>query len=250
MDYTQAQPGVFYAVGIGPGSSDLLTVRAVNLIRTAHVIVAPRSRLSDDSMALQAAAPYLAGGDQRVVEHIYAMERDPQKTHQSWLEIAQEIAQWLAQGLSVVQITLGDPLIYSTSHYLMAGLRECKVLPHQMVVVPGISAFQASAARVGQSLTIQRGRMTLMSGDDALAVREALQHCETLVVYKSGKPLEALREELRLAGVLDRSVLACYAEQKNEFICCDLENLQSADLPGYLSTLIVFKGERPWHVAD
>jgi precorrin-2/cobalt-factor-2 C20-methyltransferase len=250
MSYTVAQPGVFYAVGIGPGSPDLLTVRAVNLIRSADVIVAPRSRLSDDSMALQAAAPYLRGEGQEIVEHVYAMERDTAKTLASWGEIAQRIQAWLQQGKSVVQITLGDPLIYSTSHYLLSGLRKLGVPESSLLVVPGISAFQATAARISQSLTIQRGRMTIMSADDVSEVREALRHCETLVVYKSGKHVEALRNSLREAGVLDQAVLACYVEQDNEFVCRDLANLDPETMPGYLSTLIVFQGERAWHGQD
>jgi precorrin-2/cobalt-factor-2 C20-methyltransferase len=244
-----AQSGYFYAVGIGPGSPDLLTIRAVNLIQSADIVVAPRSRLSEESMALQAVAPYLRPQGQRVVEHVYPMERSIEKTMASWTEIALQIQQWLNEGLSVVQVTLGDPLIYSTSHYLMQALRGLGVADDRQVVVPGISAFQATAARLGQSLVIQRGRMTLMSGDDAHEVEEALNHCETLVVYKSGKQLEPLRDVLRSKGLLNQAMLACYVEQEKEWICKDLTQLDTQHMPGYLSTLIVYQGERAWHEA-
>lgn len=250
MNENTARPGIFYAVGIGPGSPDLLTIRAVHLIGSADIVIAPRSRLSEDSMALQAAAPYLRGGNQQVIEHVYPMERDSSKTMASWTEIALRIQEWLQAGKSVVQITLGDPLVYSTSHYLITALRTLGLPESAIAVVPGISAFQAAAARIGQSLTIQRGRMTLMSGDDAAEVQEALQHCETLVVYKSGKHVDTLRETLRSAGALEQASLACYVEQEREFICRDLAHLDTAELPGYLSTLIVYQGERAWHAAD
>jgi precorrin-2/cobalt-factor-2 C20-methyltransferase len=250
MSYKTARPGIFYAVGIGPGSPDLLTIRAANLIRTADIIVAPRSRISEESMALQAAAPYLREQGQEVVEHIYAMKRDAVETQASWNAIGMRIREWLEAGKSVVQITLGDPLIYSTSHYLLSALRTLGVEANNIVIVPGISAFQATAARVAQSLAIQRGRVTLMCADDAEQISEALRHCETLIVYKSGKHIDTLRANLQEAGVLDKSVLACYVEQENEFICQDLSNLKPETMPGYLSTLIVFQGERTWHAAD
>lgn len=245
-----ALPGTFYAVGIGPGNPDLVTVRAAHLIHTADVVVAPRSRMSDDSMALQAAAPYLRAQGQEVVEHVYAMVRDNDKTNASWMGIAEKVQAWLAAGKSVVQITLGDPLIYSTSHYLLSALRTLGVAESALQVVPGISAFQAAAARLNRTLTIQRGRMTLMSGDDASEVQDALAHCETLVVYKSGKHVDSLRDTLRSAGALENAALACYVEQENEFLCQDLGTLDTRELPGYLSTLVVTKGERAWHAAD
>ena len=40
----QAQPGHFYAVGIGPGSPDLLTIRAMRIIESADIILTPQAK--------------------------------------------------------------------------------------------------------------------------------------------------------------------------------------------------------------
>ncbi len=84
---TQALPGHFYAVGVGPGSSDLLTLRAVDMVRSADVIIAPRSRIADVSLALQA-VKYLLDG-QGVIDHVYTMARDAENTIQSWAKMAE-----------------------------------------------------------------------------------------------------------------------------------------------------------------
>jgi precorrin-2/cobalt-factor-2 C20-methyltransferase len=65
----KALPGHFYAVGVGPGSPDLMTVRAANLIRSADVIVAPRSERAEESLALRTVEELIAG--QEVIEHVY-----------------------------------------------------------------------------------------------------------------------------------------------------------------------------------
>ncbi len=60
MNLLQAEKGVFYAVGVGPGSFDLITYRAAELIKTADVIVAPRSRIAEESIALKIVQPLLS----------------------------------------------------------------------------------------------------------------------------------------------------------------------------------------------
>ena len=79
-------PGNFYAVGVGPGSPDLLTYRAASIVRDADVIVAPRSRMADESLALKT-VQHLLRPEQEVVDHVYAMKRDIDKTRSNWNQI-------------------------------------------------------------------------------------------------------------------------------------------------------------------
>lgn len=46
----QAQPGHFYAVGIGPGSPDLLTVRAVKILESVDIILTPQAKGTNRSL--------------------------------------------------------------------------------------------------------------------------------------------------------------------------------------------------------
>jgi len=48
-DFTKAQAGHLYIVGVGPGAADLLTIRAINILSTVDVIIAPRSSLSAEA---------------------------------------------------------------------------------------------------------------------------------------------------------------------------------------------------------
>ena len=92
----QAQPGHFYAVGIGPGSPDLLTVRAVDIIKSADIILSPQAKGSNRSLALNAIAPYLS--EQEVMTVNYPMQRNGNNTRERWKSVAAEVLEKLQQG--------------------------------------------------------------------------------------------------------------------------------------------------------
>jgi len=247
FDYSSSQPGHFYAVGVGPGSKDLLTLRAVRLIESADVIIAPRSRRADESLAMRAIQDHIRG--QEVVDHVYAMERDEAKTLSTWMRMADLVVERCSAGRSVVQITLGDPLIYSTSCYLLGLLKE-RMDDSHVHVVPGISAFQAASCLFAEALTIQEDRVLLMPATDLAHVDRALGECETLILYKAGRQIDALADLLDRKGLLQRACLACYAEQEGrEFITRDLRS-GGAGTHGYMATVVVHIGRRRWNNGD
>jgi precorrin-2/cobalt-factor-2 C20-methyltransferase len=242
-DFRKALPGHFYAVGVGPGAPDLVTLRAARLIETADVIIAPRSRRSEQSLALETVSDLI--GDQEIVDHVYFMQRDVSKTMACWMSIADLSVQRCRSDKSVVQITLGDPLVYSTSCYLLSLIGE--TLPEEAIhVVPGISAFQATACLFGQALTSQEDRMLMMPATDLSAVAEALGQCETLVLYKAGKHIAQLADLLEQKGLLAHAKLACYAEQgQKQFLSTNLRDASNG-AHGYMATVIVNIGRRTW----
>lgn len=239
----QPQPGNFYAVGIGPGSPDLLTFRAARLVEGCDTIVSPQAKVSEKSLALEAVRPFV--DQQEVLVNNYPMERNGDKTRERWHLFAQDIAGRCAAGESVVQITLGDPLIYATSSYLLQGLAD--LMPAENIhVVPGISAFQTAASRFAETLTLQEDRLTLMSATDLDAVEKALGHCETLVLYKAGTCIGALMDLLRRHDLLaEAKLVSCCEQGEHELLIDDLSSWPVQPL-NYMTTMIVRIGHRSW----
>ncbi len=241
--YGNAQPGHFYAVGVGPGAPDLVTLRAARLIRSTDVIIAPRSRSAKESLALATVRSLLHG--QEVVEHVYAMQREIGQTMARWMEMAQLVCKRCRKDQSVVQITVGDPAIYSTSHYLLTLLKQM-LSADRIHVVPGISAFQSVASQFAESLSIQEDRMMLMPATDLGRVEDALDRCETLVLYKAGRRIEGIADLLGRRGLLDRVRLVCNAEQEGkEFVTTDLRQAAGRRC-GYMATVIVHIDRKQW----
>lgn len=241
--FAHAMPGHFYAVGVGPGSPDLLTLRAVNIIRSADVLIAPRSENSGESLALQVVRDLCDG--QEVIEHVYPMERDAGRTGVCWNAMADLVAERCRAGQSVAHLTIGDPLLYSTAAYLLQQL-AIRLSAESLHVVTGVSAFQATAAIAVRPLTLQEDRLLLMPATDLAEVERALEHCETLVLYKVGPRARALRDLLVRRNLAQHAFMVCYAEQGDkEVVVASLESLPEGRL-GYLSTVIVHVGRREW----
>lgn len=238
-----AQPGHFYAVGIGPGSPDLLTVRAVKIIESADIILAPQAKGTTRSLALNAIEPYLH--EQEVMTVNYPMQRNGNQTRERWNNVAGEVLEKLRQKKSVAMITLGDPLIFATTSYLLYGLAD--ELPKKKIhLIPGISAFQIGASRFHDPLTLQEDRLTLMSATDLQAVENALDHCETLVLYKAAGVIDQLLNILRKRNLLDAAKLVSCAEQGDgELLLDGLENWTPGEL-NYMTTMIIRIGNRDW----
>ncbi len=241
--FDKAVPGHFYAVGVGPGAPDLLTLRAARLVESADVIIAPRSSKSDESLAVSAIRPLL--NSQELIENIYPMERNQAATRNCWAEAANLVSERCVKGQSVVQITIGDPLIYSTSAYLIESLREC--MPDNKIhLVPGISAMQATASIFGDPLTIQDDRLILMPAVNLDQVTTALKQCETLVLYKVGPRLKQLVALLESYKLLDRARMVSHVEQEGREAVVSRLHDSLPDEMGYMSTVIVHVGRRSW----
>ena len=238
----KAEPGHFYAVGVGPGAPDLLTLRAARLIEGCDALIAPRSERSQASLALGIVREHLHG--QEILEHIYPMTRDQARARTTWEEAADWATARLTAGRSVVQITLGDPLIYSTSSYLLLALRE-RIDPERIHVVAGISAAQAAAAAFQEDLALQEDRLTLMPATNLAAVAEALDHSETVVLYKVADHLNGLIDLLEQRGLLDHARLAFAVEQERERLIPDLRQARGTRL-GYMAVVLVRAGRRDW----
>jgi precorrin-2/cobalt-factor-2 C20-methyltransferase len=120
---------------------------------------------------------------------------------------ADRVVDCLDAGERVAFVTLGDPNVYSTFPALAGAVRQRR--PATVVeTVPGITAFQALAARAGSVLLTGTERLqlvTALDGPEHLA--QALEDPEaTVVVYKGGRHLPALAKRLADAGRLDGAV--------------------------------------------
>lgn len=121
-------------VGAGPGAADLLTLRAVNLLRNADVCLY--------------AGTYL---DEGVLEHCRPEARLVDTQNLDLDGIISEIVAAHGAGLEVVRLCSGDPSIYSA---LAEQTRRLDAAGLPWAVVPGVPAYAAAAAELGVELTV------------------------------------------------------------------------------------------------
>lgn len=105
--------GTLYGIGIGPGDTELLTVKAVSVLNSVDVIFSPRSAPKKDSIARKIIEPVLKG-NARVEELVFPMTKDRDTLERHWAQATEDVAEVLRSGKDAAFITLGDPFFYST----------------------------------------------------------------------------------------------------------------------------------------
>src|SRR4030042_2555272 len=109
--------GIFYGVGVGPGDPELITLKAINIIKKADVIFAPKTDKNDKSIALNIVRQYLNDSTEIIIQ-TFPMTNERIKKEDALEKNKNEILDFLKKGKSVVFLTLGDPMIYSTYIYI------------------------------------------------------------------------------------------------------------------------------------
>ncbi len=221
--------GTVYGVGVGPGDPELMTLKAVRLIRENDIIAVPGKNARESlayKIAVQA-VPELK--DKELVPVYMPMVRNRESIEEEHRRGAALLARYLDQGKNVVYLTLGDSTIYCTFDYLQHIL-EAEGYP--VVLVSGIPSFCAAAARLNMPLT---------EWDEPLHVLPALHKTEgkldlqgTCVLMKSASHMKEVKEMLRRSGREAAAVIDCGME--SELICRSIDEIP--DDAGYFSLII------------
>lgn len=131
---TSPKPSTIAIVGAGPGAPDLLTRRAEDRLRSADVLIWTDSLVSPQIAAL---APE---GCERIRTSTLTLE-----------EVLPVMIERARQGLRVVRLHDGDPCLYGALSEQVCGLADAGI---DVEVVPGLSAYQATASALSAELTI------------------------------------------------------------------------------------------------
>jgi len=229
-----------YAVGVGPGDPELLTLKAARVLRTADVIVAPTGQAEAASYALGIVADHLDRDRQLILERVFPMSRDEAELQPYWEATALEVAGHLHAGRTVAFVTIGDPLLYSTFLYLLRILRE-RYPEIAIEIVPGITSVGASAAAAGVPLAMAAERLAILPAtyeDDLL--RQTLRDFDCVVLMKVSRVFDRVYALLVELGLEHQGVFVRRVGSSDEAVVTDLASLVGRKLD-YLSLLIVRK---------
>ena len=228
--------GIAYGVGVGPGDPELMTLKAVRLIKENDVIAVP-GRTAEESVAYKIAAgavPELAdraasGKELLAIE--MPMTKDPEVLAAAHRKGAEQIERVLDSGRNVVFLTLGDSTVYCTFSYLQHILEADG---YTVELVSGIPSFCAAAARLGVSLTEWDEPLHVIPGAHGTDELEDLSgNC---VIMKSASRMADVKEAIRQSGRSAAAAENCTMENEKLYRALD----EIPDDAGYF-TLIIAK---------
>ncbi|MEO1375048.1 MAG: precorrin-4 C(11)-methyltransferase [Cyanobacteria bacterium J06635_10] len=187
-----------YIVGAGPGDPDLLTIRAQKLLEKADVVLFADSLVPSEILELCRQDAQIIRTASKTLEEIVPMMIDIVRCSKS-----------------VVRLHSGDPSLYSAIHEQMQLLAEAEI-PFE--VIPGISAFQAAAAKLNVELTVpglvQTIILTRISGRTQVPPKEELaslaSHQASLCLYLSARHIEESQAKLLEHYPSETPVAICF----------------------------------------
>ncbi|MBR1463930.1 MAG: precorrin-2 C(20)-methyltransferase [Prevotella sp.] len=179
-------------VSLGPGDPELITIKALNALKDADVVIVPATARNLEGNAVQGqlnatssrAAEIIRYWDVQAKVRTFAvpMSRDRLLAQRAYDDICVEIAQFYRDHLRVAVAVEGDVSIYASIHYVMERLQTMGIPVEQL---PGITSFIAAAAESRLSLTSHQESLHVIPGTahDAEMDKLLANGC-TLVIMK------------------------------------------------------------------
>ncbi|HHX61202.1 MAG TPA: cobalt-factor II C(20)-methyltransferase [Epulopiscium sp.] len=182
--------GKLYGIGVGPGDPELLTMKAVRIIQSCDVVIAPSAMAGGESIALDITKGYILESTETQILHFPMGTADREDKIYAAYQIVES---YLLEGKTVAFLTIGDPFVYSTYIYLLEHFRG---EGYDIETVPGITSFCASASIAGVPLVIGDENLLILPGNKIEEVEEQ----PYIVIMKVYKQEEKIIDHLESKG--------------------------------------------------
>lgn len=183
-------------VGAGPGACDLITVRGMNRIEEADVIIYAGSLVNPALLSYAKADCEIYNSAHMTLEDVVSVMREAE-----------------AAGKTTVRLHTGDPSVYGAIREQMDLLDEYGI---KYDVCPGVSAVFGAAASLACEYTLPGVTQTLIltraEGKTPVPEKENLRslaaHRASLVLYLSSGLARKVRQELLIGGYAEDTPVA------------------------------------------
>ncbi|GGG13954.1 precorrin-4 C(11)-methyltransferase [Paenibacillus abyssi] len=185
-----------YIVGAGPGDPELITVKGLNILKQADLVLYTDSLVNDDLIA-------------QAGEHTQVMQSSGMDLEQ----MVEVMVQAVKAGKSVARVHTGDPAMYGAVLEQLVLLKQNGVTYE---IIPGVSSVFAAAAVIGAELTVpdltQTVILTRAEGRTPVPEREKLKdlashHC-TVALFLSATLAKKVVREFLEAGWSEETPVA------------------------------------------
>ncbi|MBN2419877.1 MAG: precorrin-2 C(20)-methyltransferase [Deltaproteobacteria bacterium] len=228
-----------YFIGIGPGDPELLTLKAVRLIRECDVLFFPAGKKSsEDSIAMKIIGDIIDLDKKRVHFLHFPMVKGADKIISAAEPCAEIIDKELAEGETGVFITVGCSTIYSTAGNMFASMKNRDIDIH---FVPGVSSINATASASGIPLTYSEEKLAVIPTTYSMdKIESYIDMFETIVLMKAHSNIGTIREILDKKGLSETSYIVERATTEEEKVF-RISDIPQEYKPHYMSSVLIKK---------
>ena len=233
--------GTLYGIGVGPGDPDLIPLKSIKILNRVHIVFAAASTKNNHSIAVSIARPHIPETTSiRILS--FPMTKDENETREAWTENARIITNEIVQGKDVAFLTVGDSMTYSTYGYILKHIKaSAPYVPIESI--PGITSYQAAAARLNTPLVEGEESLLVTSGvKGGDRLRKLSAKPETVVFLKAYRNVQDIISAVDEADLFQDCVGISKCGLPGEEIVTDLKEF-STKPPNYW-TLIIAKQKK------
>jgi len=236
--------GRLFGIGLGPGDPELMTLKAVRLLRSADVVAYPTAK-AGTGVSLSIIAAHLHGA-QELFPLVYPITAGPEadapdyrdKISAFYDETSARLAEYLDAGRDVAIPCVGDPFFYGSFMYWYGRLSH----RFETTVVPGISSILAGAIATGKPLCFRTQTVTVIPGTLPQSdIVRRLECADAAVIIKLGRTFTKVRGALERSGKLSRAIYVERATMETEKVRPAAE-VETGTSP-YFSMVVIPGGE-------
>lgn len=236
---TPTHTGTLHLIGVGPGDPELLTLKAVRVLRRVHVVAYP-STGDGAAFARDIARSYILPGAELLPVTIpMTIERGPAQA--AYDGATDAILAHLAQGRDAAWLCEGDPLFYGSAMYVLSRVAG----QANVDIVPGITSLTAAAAAAARPIAARNEVLKVLPAplpDDVL--RPELLAAPAAAIIKLGRHFDRIRDLLRETGHARNAVVVEHVTTPRQRIT-PIESFGYGERP-YFSTILCYRGDEAW----
>ena len=229
--------GTVYGLGVGPGDPELITLKALRLLRSAAAVAYPVQR--GESVARAIVAAHLRPEQAEIP--VDTPMTGGESAQPGYDAAAAAILAHVERGEDVAVLCEGDPLFYGSFTYLLSRL----IGRVRVEVVPGVSSLTACAAALPLPLVGRDERLAVMPAilpDERL--REGFAFGESVAIVKVGRHFSRLAALITDLGLAGRAWYVERASRAGQRVL-PLAEVDAATAT-YFAVILVFREESPW----
>lgn len=200
------KPSKVYLIGAGPGRPDLITVRGLNILRQADVVVY-------DYLIDKALLDEVRPGARLISCRSLGKKRYSGNSSSAQKKINDIIVSEAKKGKRVARIKNGDPSIFSRAREEIDALIKNKI---KFEIVPAVTAASAAAAFSGIPLTDRKHSSTVvfLTGHESNGKKKtsidwnSICKSESIVIYMGVNNISKIVSKLVKSGKSDKTPVA------------------------------------------
>jgi precorrin-2/cobalt-factor-2 C20-methyltransferase len=226
-----ATTGWLFGLGVGPGDPELMTLKALRLLRAAPV-VAYAAPEHGDSFARSIVASWLGVGQREIAVRIPMRPGPPPAA--IYNAAADELAAELDRGNDVALLCQGDPLFYGSFIHIWTRLAG----RYRIEIVPGVSSLAACAAAASAPLVEREETLMVLPASLGEAeIARGIGDTDAVAIIKLGRHFPKVRRVLDELGLLDSALYVEHASLPNQRIMA-FARVDATEVPYFSMALV------------